>query len=65
LALAELQRAAMLAPKDLRFACVYAASLHSAGRSEAGIAEIDRALSRYPDDPGAMQLVRELGPLRK
>jgi Flp pilus assembly protein TadD len=97
-ALTELQRAAQLAPTDARFAYVYAVGLHSAGKSHAAIAEVDRALTlhpddrdlliaaatfrqelgdfagarrygkrlyeRYPDDPDAAMLARQLGALR-
>ena len=49
-ALAELQRAAKLAPSDTRYAYVYAVGLNSAGKTQAAIAEIDRALAIRPDD---------------
>jgi tetratricopeptide (TPR) repeat protein len=49
-ALAEFQRAARLDPLDVRFAYVYAVSLHSAHRTEAALTEIDRALAHEPDN---------------
>jgi Flp pilus assembly protein TadD len=49
-ALGELQRSAKLAPADARFAYVYAVGLHSIGKLQAAITEIDRALAHHPDD---------------
>lgn len=49
-ALRELAAATRLAPDDARFAYVYAAGLQSAGRQAAALRELDRALSRHPDD---------------
>lgn len=48
--LAELQRAATLAPSDLRFAYVHAVALNAAGKVKAALAEIERALKLAPDD---------------
>ncbi len=48
-ALAELQRAAKLAPSDTRYAYVYAVGLNSAGKTQAAIAE---SRPRIGDSPG-------------
>ncbi|HXX11221.1 MAG TPA: tetratricopeptide repeat protein, partial [Burkholderiales bacterium] len=42
--------AAVLAPDSARFAYVYAVGLHSSGHAKQGIAALERALKRYPDD---------------
>jgi Flp pilus assembly protein TadD len=47
-ALADLARAAELAPDDPRFAYVYAVALNSAGQVEAALAEVDRGLRLQP-----------------
>lgn len=66
-ALAELQRAARLAPSDARFAYVYAVSLHAAGRTQAALAELDRALALHGGDRdllvAAIALRRDSGDL--
>jgi tetratricopeptide (TPR) repeat protein len=49
-ALAELARAAALAPQDARFAYVYAVGLYSQKKLQEALAEIDRALARHPTD---------------
>ncbi len=67
-AVVELGRAARLAPFDARFAYVYAVALNSTGKTQAAIAEVDRALAAKPDDrdllTAAVTFRRDSGDLR-
>ena len=45
-----MQRATKLDLSDARFAYVYAVGLQSVGKLQAAITEIDRALTRHPDN---------------
>jgi tetratricopeptide (TPR) repeat protein len=49
-ALGEFKLAAQLAPTNARFCYVYAVSLHSAGKTAAALAELDRGLANEPDN---------------
>jgi tetratricopeptide (TPR) repeat protein len=49
-ALRELERASMLETGNPRFAYVYAVALHSAGKADAAIANLEKALRDHPDD---------------
>jgi predicted CXXCH cytochrome family protein len=49
-ALRELERASTLDPGNPRFAYVYAVAMHSAGKSDAAIANLEKALRAHPND---------------
>ncbi|HSE85648.1 MAG TPA: tetratricopeptide repeat protein [Candidatus Binatia bacterium] len=49
-ALPEFERASALDPGNPRFAYVYAVALHSAGKSDAAIANLEKALQAHPND---------------
>ena len=49
-ALAALERATALEPRNLRFAYVHAVALHSSGKVEAAIARLKKALAAHPND---------------
>jgi predicted CXXCH cytochrome family protein len=61
-ALAELQKAAELAPDDPHFAYVYAVALHSMDKQREALAVTDAALRRAPGDRALGTLRRELAP---
>ena len=46
----ELERATALDPGNVRFAYVYAVALHSAGRVDAAIETLEKALTAHPGD---------------
>ena len=48
--LRELERAAQLAPANVRFAYVYAVALNDQGRTSAALREVERGLTHSPDD---------------
>ena len=49
-ALRELARASELAPREARFAYVYAVALHSSGKVKTAIAKLEATLAEHPDD---------------
>ncbi|HYZ47666.1 MAG TPA: tetratricopeptide repeat protein [Sphingomonas sp.] len=53
-ALDALRRAATLDPDQARYAYVYAAGLHSAGRRDDALAVLKESLRRHPNDRGAL-----------
>ena len=46
----ELERATALEPGNVRFVYVYAVALHSAGRVDAAIETLEKALTAHPGD---------------
>jgi predicted CXXCH cytochrome family protein len=59
-AVAELKRAAELAPADPRFAYVYAVALHGTGKTQEALAAVESALSRAPGSRELLELRAEL-----
>ena len=59
-AVAELKRAAELAPGYPHFAYVYAVALHGTGKSKEALAAVDSALSRAPGDRELLELRAQL-----
>ncbi len=54
-ALPEFKRASALDPGTARFAYVYAVALHSAGKRDAAIANLERALQAHPNDRNILE----------
>ena len=64
-AVAELKRAALLAPDSIRYIYVYAVALHSTGQVEAALAVLREADARHPNTPDILgtlvSIYRETG----
>jgi Tfp pilus assembly protein PilF len=54
-ALGELERATVLDPSNGRFAYVYAVALHSTGKVDAAIAQLEKTLAAHPTDRNVLQ----------
>ena len=59
-ALAELSRAASLAPDEPRFALAYAVGLEDAGRAREALAAVERGLARRPGDRALAEMREQL-----